>query len=214
MFLTKLLEHSAITAKKVMYFGSSSVYGDHQGAWVNEQSTCNINNSRQTRRLDAEQQWLTYCKQNSIQPILLRIAGIYGPHRLPTEAAKAQTPLIEKEKAPYTNHIYIKDLAAIAYFLASFKEAKPLYNIADGHPQPMGTVQQQVAKALGIVQAPYESWIQAWERASPMKKEFMQGSKRLNIELLKRSLGADFVLNSLNNAIQHSLIEQLPSSTN
>ena len=204
-FLSQCLSHSVINAKKVIYFGSSGVYGNHQGDWVNEQSTCLIDNSRQLRRLDAEQQWLSYCNQNSIQPILLRVAGIYGPQRLPIEAAKAQTPIIEKDKAPYTNHIYVRDLAAISYLLAQCRTPHSLYNIADGAPQPMGTIQQQVAKALGIKPAPYESWQNAWERASSMKREFMQGSKRLQIDRLKQSLGSNLSLSSLSDAIQHSL---------
>ena len=204
-FLKQLLSHSVIKAKKVIYFGSSAVYGNHQGAWVNEQSTCLVTNSRQLRRLDAEQQWLTYCSKNNIEPIVLRVAGIYGPHRLPIEAAKAQTPIVEKESAPYTNHIYVKDLATITILLAQTPTTQTLYNIADGNPQPMGTLQQLVAKALGITQAPSESWTQAWERASPMKREFMQGSKRLNIESLKQSLGPALSLSSLNDAISQSL---------
>lgn len=205
IFLSQFLSHSVVKAKKIIYFGSSGVYGNHEGDWVNEQSTCFIDNSRQLRRLDAEQQWLSYCNQNSIQPILLRIAGIYGPQRLPIEAAKAQTPIIEKDKAPYTNHIYVKDLAVISYLLAQCRTPHSLYNIADGAPQPMGTIQQQVAKALSIKPAPYESWQNAWERASSMKREFMQGSKRLQIDRLKQSLGSNLSLSSLSDAIQHSL---------
>jgi nucleoside-diphosphate-sugar epimerase len=204
-FLRQFLGQSMIKAKKVIYFGSSAVYGNHQGNWVNEQSTCFIDNSRQLRRLDAEQQWLNYCNPNSIQPIILRIAGIYGPQRLPIEAAKAQTPIIEGDKTPYTNHIYVKDLAAIAYLLAKCQTPYSLYNIADGDPQPMGTLQQLVAQSLGIEPATYESWKQAWERASPMKREFMKGSKRLQIELLKQSLGSNLSLTHLNDAIQQSL---------
>ncbi|MCL9684673.1 SDR family oxidoreductase [Legionella maioricensis] len=205
IFLRQFLSHNRVNARKVIYFGSSAVYGNHQGNWVNEQSTCVINNARQLRRLDAEQQWLSYCNQNSIQAVLLRVAGIYGPQRLPIEAAKAQTPIIEKDKAPYTNHIYVRDLAAISYLLAQCPTPHTLYNIADGAPQPMGTIQKKVAKALGIKPAPYESWEQAWERASPMKREFMQGSKRLQIDRLKQSLKSSLSLSHLNDAIQQSL---------
>ena len=206
-FLHQFLKQNRIKAKKIIYFGSSAVYGDHQGAWVNEESPCLLSNARQLRRLDAEQQWLNYCHHNTIQPVLLRVAGIYGPHRLPVEAARAKTPVIEKEKASYTNHIYVKDLAAIACLLAQNATAV-IYNVADGNPQPMGTIQQQVATSLDIEQAPYESWHEAWERASPMKREFMQGSKRLQIDRLEHDLPANMVLHRLNNAIVDILREQ------
>jgi nucleoside-diphosphate-sugar epimerase len=208
IFLKRLLSQSVLKAKKVLYFGSSAVYGNHQGAWVTEQSACHINNSRQLRRLDAEQQWLAYCGTNNIEPILLRIAGIYGPHRIPMDAAKAQTPIVEREEASYTNHIFVKDLATIATLLSKSSTAQSLYNIADGNPHPMGTLQQLVAKAKGIAQAPYESWPQAWDRASLMKREFMQSSKRLNIESLKKTLDCNLSLTCLEVAIQQSIQEE------
>jgi len=207
-FLDRFLNLSVINAKKVIYFGSSSVYGNHQGAWVDEQSTCIINNSRQLRRLDAEQQWRTYCEQQNIAPVLLRVSGIYGPHRLPVEAAKAQTPLIEKDKVPYTNHIYVKDLARITWLLSQSQNVQSLYNISDGNPKPMGTLQQLTANALDLAQAPFESWDKAWERASPMKREFMQDSKRLVIDRLKQSLRNDLLLTDVNDAMLQSLMAQ------
>lgn len=207
-FLNQFLQKSTLSAQKIVYFGASSVYGDQQGAWVNEQSSCITSHSRQLRRIDAEQQWLTYCKKQSISPILLRIAGIYGPQRLPIDAAKAQTPLIERNKAPLTNHIYVRDLARIAYLLVCSSMTDQIYNIADGNPQPMGTLQQLVAQKLGVQQAPYESWQRAWERATPMKREFMQSSKCLDIERLKLHLGANFFIHHLNDAIEEIMIEQ------
>ncbi len=207
-FLSQFLKRNTLQAQKIVYFGASSVYGDHQGAWVNEQSSCIRGHSRQLRRIDAEQQWLAYCKKNNIALLLLRIAGIYGPQRLPIDAAKAQTPIIESNEAPLTNHIYVRDLARISYFLACANTTDSVYNVADGNPQPMGTLQQLVAQRLKVQQAPYESWQQAWDRATPMKREFMQSSKRLNIERLKLSLGTKFFIHTLNDAVKEILIEQ------
>jgi nucleoside-diphosphate-sugar epimerase len=205
LFLKQILEHSLLKAQKIIYFGSSGVYGNHQGAWVTEESPCHIELPRQLRRLDAEQQWQAFCEQHHIQPILLRIAGIFGPQRVPIEAAKAKTPVIEQEKAPYTNHIFVKNLAQIAFMLSQKKISFERYNIADGAPGPMGSLQQLVANSLGLEQAPYESWEQAMERASPMKREFMNGSKRLDINRLKTTLGSSLHLNSLEDAVRQSI---------
>lgn len=208
-FLKQCLRANQIKAKKMIYFGSSGVYGDHKGAWVNEHSYCIPGIARQLRRLDAEQQWLTYCQQHSIQPILLRIAGIYGPQRIPVEAAKGQIPVIEKTNAPYTNHIYVKDLVKIAYWLGQSSPAEHLYNIADGNPQPMGTMQQLVAQLSGYKEASYANWQEVWDKASPMKREFMLNSKRLSIDRLKQCMGPHLSLTSLNDAILESMALEL-----
>lgn len=205
VFLAELLQHNTIAADKVIYFGSSGVYGNHDGSWVDEDSPCHISSDRQLRRLDAEKQWQDYCMQHRMELVLLRIAGIYGPGQLPVEAAKAKTPLIELDKAPFTNHIYVKNLVSIACLLAQMKSLSDVFNIADGDPSPMGTLQREVAKCMGLQAAPYESWSEAWERASHMKREFMQGSKRLSVEKLQKCLGNDLKLTPLTEAIKECL---------
>lgn len=204
-FLKQFLSRNKIQAQKVIYFGSSGVYGNYQGAWVNEESSCLIQHPRQLRRLDAEHQWLAYCGKHLIRPIILRIAGIYGPGRLPMEAAQNNAPLIEKETAPFVNHIYVRDLAAIACKLSQIQSTHSLYNVADGNPQPMGALQQYLAQELGISPPAYESWQSAWEKASPMKREFMQGSKRLSIARLQTTLGTSLLLTPLQKAMQQSM---------
>ncbi|CDZ77004.1 NAD dependent epimerase/dehydratase family protein [Legionella massiliensis] len=205
----QLLEHflaqSTLTLNKIVYYGSSAVYGNYHGDWVDEHSPCYLTNPRQERRLSAERLWLDFAKQRDISAVILRIAGIFGPKRLPIEAAKAQTPLIRPEEAPYTNHIYVRDLVNLAYQLARQDGAEGIYNLADGQPGLMGDLQQHVASALGLTKAPYETFQQAWERASPIKREFMQASKRLRINALETTLGQSFSITSFTKAIKESL---------
>ncbi len=207
LFLKEFLGQCEIRAKKIIYFGSSGVYGNHKGAWVDEDSVCLVENQRQLRRLDAEQQWKDFGEANSFDCISLRVAGIYGPHRLPIEAARAKTPFINVNEAPYTNHIYVRDLVSIAWLLSKSVTPFSTYNISDGDPQPMGTLQGLVARALNLDQAPYETWHQAFEKASPMRREFMQGSKRLGIERLRSTLGSSLSLTGLNDGVVKSLEE-------
>ncbi|KTC81663.1 NAD-dependent epimerase/dehydratase family protein [Legionella brunensis] len=206
--LKRFLESSHLDVSKVIYFGSSGVYGDHHGAWVDEYSPCYIYSARQQRRLDAEAQWLTFCQKKAIPAIILRIAGIYGPSRLPVESAIAQVPIVHPPSAPYTNHVYVEDLVSISFQLAAKINVSSIYNIADGNPAPLGTLQQEVAQILKLTHASYESWEAAWERASPMKKEFMQASRRLSIRALETSLGSSLTLTRLTQAITLSLQSQ------
>lgn len=206
VLLKKFLQSSRIKAKKIIYFGSSAVYGDHQGAWINEESECLISNSRQRRRLDAELQWRTYCDGLSLDYVLLRISGIYGPNRIPIDAAKNQTSLILQTQAPFTNHIFVKDLVSIAWLMSQKPTLhSPIFNISDGDPKPMGTLQELVAKALHYEPASRSSFAQAYIAASTMKKEFMDNSKRLSIEKLKSFLGDSLHLTDLPNGVLLSL---------
>ncbi|WP_241480569.1 hypothetical protein [Legionella norrlandica] len=172
---------------------------------MDESSTCHISSPRQQRRLDAEQQWITYSKQHHMELSLLRIAGIYGPNKIPIEAAQLKTPVIDPREAPYTNHIYVIDLVFIAYLLSQIHTKLSVYNVADGIPMLMGELQQTVAKIIKIAPAPYESYAQAWERSSSIKREFIQASKRLNIDRLKNRLGKKIEFTPLFDAIKQCL---------
>ncbi|CEK09972.1 SDR family oxidoreductase [Legionella hackeliae] len=205
--LQKFLTHSHLQASQVIYFGSSGVYGDHQGAWVDELSVCHITSKRQQRRLDAENQWVTFCQKHHIPLTLLRIAGIYGPHRLPLQAAREQIPIINPQVSPYTNHIYVENLAEISVALTQIKSSG-IYNIADGNPTTFGVLQQLVAQLLELAPPSLETFEQAWERASPMKKEFLSASKRLSIQSLKTKLQSSLHLTPLADAVKLSLKSQ------
>ena len=196
-----------IKAKKVIYFGSSGVYGNHQGQSVSEESECLIQYPRQASRLDAEQQWMHYGKKNNCQITLLRIGGIYGPKRLPIEAAEKQSPLINREEAPLINSIYVRDLVRIALLLTKVNTNHQLWNIADGNPKPMGSLQATVAKLSQQPEAPSQSWEQAWATASEMKKEFLSSSKCLDIRRLLVHIPL-FKFTPFEDAIRESLLNK------
>lgn len=202
--LQTFLNTNVIQPAKFIYFGSSAVYGDKSGDRVDETTPCTIILDRQWRRLDAERQ----CQELAIDSVLLRIGGIFGPHRLPIDAAIQQAALIKPESAPITNLIYVKDLVRIAALLAMNSDAKGIYNVSDGLPEPMGYLQQQVAKLLDLPAAPFQSPEQVLAQASPMKKEFIHASKRLNIDALQMTLGPSLVITPKLTAIKESLREE------
>ncbi|MGQ3891917.1 NAD-dependent epimerase/dehydratase family protein [Legionella sp. CNM-4043-24] len=198
--LRQFLANTNIKPSRMVYFGSSAVYGSQHGQWVDEQTPCHPETDRQFRRLDAESQWQAYGQRHGIETMVLRVAGIYGPNRLPIEGARQQMPLINPDEAPFTNHIYVHDLVKVAARLS----AAGVYNVADGQPMPMGSLQQQVALTLGFPAAATQSFAQALREASPMKREFMQSSKRLMIKALQQAL-TDFQPTPLASAIKDSL---------
>ncbi len=65
------------------YCSATNVYGDHGGAWVDEDSPCKAKpGSRGGNRLLAEQQWQQLAADKGWPaPIIFRLAGIYGPGR-------------------------------------------------------------------------------------------------------------------------------------
>ena len=59
------------------YLSTTGVYGDHDGAWVDENSQTRPSQTRSGQRLAAEQAW-----KDALPDIrIFRLAGIYGPGR-------------------------------------------------------------------------------------------------------------------------------------
>jgi nucleoside-diphosphate-sugar epimerase len=204
--LKQILNNLAYPPQKIIYCGSSAVYGNHQGEWVDESSPCHIQNLRQKQRQIAEQHIQDYAKQYHIPSIICRLAGIYGPGRLPLDAVKEQTPVVHPNQAPLINHIFIKDLSYILKMLAENQEFQGIINIADGHPIPMGQLQQKLASKLGYPLAAEINCDLAYQQASPMRREFLSQSKQLNINLLKNLLQPfDYHLTKVDEGLETSL---------
>ena len=67
--------------KWIGYFSTVGVYGNHNGEWVNENSECYPTSNRSKWRILAESRWKDLSARTNIPLSIMRLAGIYGPHR-------------------------------------------------------------------------------------------------------------------------------------
>jgi hypothetical protein len=63
------------------YLSTVGVYGDHDGAWVDEDTPCRPVSDRSIERLKAEAAWRTAANEIGKALAILRLSGIYGPGR-------------------------------------------------------------------------------------------------------------------------------------
>ena len=68
------------TIKQIIYTGSYSVYGDHNGAWVDEQTPVRPTHER-GKILQATEDVLLAASSDKLRVCILRLGGIYGPNR-------------------------------------------------------------------------------------------------------------------------------------
>ncbi len=177
---TLLTETLAELARKnlvanIVYWGSSGVYGDHLGGWVDEGSVCHIDVDIQRRRLDAEKKIQSFAKTNKIMWSVLRVAGMFGPGRMPSTA----NSVIYLNEAPYSNLVYVEDVAYVATQAVLKNKTVGMLNVSDGLPKKMGTLQRIVANHKGdtLTEQSYE---EVMKSASPMRRYFLGASKRLS----------------------------------
>ena len=73
---SKFLESSKVTW--ITYLSATSVYGDHKGEWVNENSETNPTSVNGAARLKAENSWISLEKDNKLSVQIFRLSGIYS----------------------------------------------------------------------------------------------------------------------------------------
>ena len=125
-------------ATSFLYLSSTSVYGDHFGAWVHEDTPPCPTSPMGHARLEIERALAAQALSQT--PVrVARISGIYGPQRTMVSMVQSgRLKLLPQVAQKVTNRIHRDDLvhAAIAILEATASSASPFecYNVSDGHP--------------------------------------------------------------------------------
>ncbi|MCU7905566.1 MAG: SDR family oxidoreductase [Candidatus Thiodiazotropha sp. (ex Epidulcina cf. delphinae)] len=175
--------------EKVVYLSTSGVYGECKGAWVDETRPPAPTVDRARRRLDAENRWRAWSEHSGQALVILRVAGIYGPGKLPVQRLQSGQPMVAEADSPITNRIHTLDLVQICLAAMQRGRAGEVYNVSDGHPGAMTDYFNQVADFLGLPRPPLISPEEARRRLSPGMLSYLAESRRLSNRKLLSELG-------------------------
>ena len=186
--LLAALGTQGILPRRLVYISTSGVYGDCDGAWVDENRPPNPQTPRAVRRADAERQFLAWGELHDSAVVVLRAPGIYAADRLPLARLAQGMPALADKDDVYTNHIHADDLAAIA--LAALGEDAPpgVYNASDDTQMKMGDWFDLVASRQGL---PRPARVPREEAARSIPAgilSFMGESRRLVNRKMKQGL--------------------------
>lgn len=178
--------------RSLVYGSTSGVYGDCQGAWVDETRPATPRTPRAQRRTDAEATVRAWGRATGVACAILRIPGIYAPDRAggtPRERLLKRTPVLRPEDDVYTNHIHSDDLARAC--LRAFYLLRPqrVYNVSDDTQLPMGDYFDLAADLYGLPRPPRIPRDTASEQLSLMLLSFMSESRRLLNQRMRAELG-------------------------
>ncbi len=175
--------------RRVVYLSTTGVYGDCGGEWVDESRPPAPVADRAHRRLDAENRWRAWSRHSGGELVILRVAGIYGPGKLPRARLESGRPMVAEAESPITNHIHTFDLVEIC--LAAMARGTPgeVYNVCDGHPGSMTGYFYAVADFLGLPRPPVISLQEAQRQLTPGMLSYLGESRRLSNRKLIEELG-------------------------
>ncbi len=166
-----------LSGKLLSYLSSTGVYGNTDGAWVDESAP--TGGGRRSARALADQCWL------EIGAHVFRLPGIYGPGRSAFEriaAGKAQRIDLPGQ---VFSRVHVDDIASGV--LAGFDAPPGAYNLADNLPCSQNSVIEHACRLAGIEPPPLQTLDQA--QLSPMARGFYAENRRVANGKAKRVLG-------------------------
>jgi nucleoside-diphosphate-sugar epimerase len=175
--------------RRIVYMGTTGIYGDCHGEWVDESRPANPSVDRAHRRWDAECRLREWATTRGGEVVALRVAGIYGPGRLPLDRLRRGLPMVAEHEAPWTNRIHADDLAAVCVAAMDRAPSGAVYNVSDGHPGNMADYFNRVADLAGLPRPPVVRLADADGRLSEGLLSYLRESRRLDNRRMLRELG-------------------------
>lgn len=179
------------TIKWAGLLSSTSVYGDRDGGWVDEDSEQRPTNKRGSRRALAEAQWLAAYASSRLPVHIFRLAGIYGPGRSALDAVRAgHSRRIDKPGHAF-NRVHIDDI--VQTLIASMGQPNPgrSYNVADDLPAPSHALIARACEILGLPVPPLISFDEVDQ--APIARSFYLDNKRVKNDRIKEELGVKLI---------------------
>lgn len=143
--------------QRVLFVSSTSVYGQQQGEWVDEQSPTEPAGYSGRILLEAEQ----FLLGSDLPATVLRLTGIYGPGRQWLLNQVRQGYRVASEPPLYGNRIHADDAASLLALLLQTdhrgEQLEDLYIGVDDCPAPLhevvGWLREQMGVTVGAAEA-------------------------------------------------------------
>ena len=192
--------------RRLVYCSTTGVYGDCDGAWVDETRGVDPTSDRAWRRVDAEAQVRHWGRALAGVCSVVRVPGIYASDRPgghPRERLLKGVPALCEADDVYTNHIHADDLARAC--VAALMRGRPqrIYHVVDDTELRMGDYFDLAADLSGLHRPPRISRSQAQAELPAMMMSFMSESRRLHNRRLKEELGLRLRYPTVNEGLRH-----------
>ena len=188
---TVLARHGdAIRESRIRWIGYLStigVYGDHQGAWIDEDTPPTPKSARSRERVAAEQAWLSLGAETGKAVQVFRLSGIYGPGRNPIVKVRDGKAQRIVKAGQVFNRIHVDDIAATLAASLDRPRAGAIYNVTDDEPAAPQVVTEYAARIAGLPVPPEIDFETA--DLSPMARSFYGENKRVRNRLIREELG-------------------------
>ena len=172
--------------RRIVYYSTVGVYGEHGGAWVDEDAETRTTAPRSLARLTDESRWRAV-QRPRVEVDVLRLPGIYGPGRNALARLRAGGVRRIVKPGHVTNRAHVEDIAEATRLVLAAGAPGQIWNVTDDEPAPPEDVIVYAAGLLGIEAPPEEPYDPA--TMTDMAASFFADEKRVSNAKAKRLLG-------------------------
>ena len=177
---SKIIEESS--PKWITYLSATSVYGDHKGEWVNEESETNPTSANGIDRLAAEKSWMMFATNLKFPFQIFRLSGIYSDKSNILVRLKSGNAKIINKKNHFFSRIHVEDIANVLFkSLSNFKSGE-IYNISDDKPS---SLEEATLYGVKLLNVDIPKSIEIKDIESEMLKNFYKESKKVSNKKMK-----------------------------
>jgi nucleoside-diphosphate-sugar epimerase len=171
------------------YLSSTVVYGDRNGAWVDEDTPPAPSQPRGQRRLEAELAWSRFADRCAVD--IFRLGGIYGPGRSAFDDLRAGTARRMTRPGHQFGRIHRDDIGrAVAAALRQARDpATRVLNLTDDVPAESAAVVTEAARLLGVPPPPEMAFADVVPSMSPMARSFWAENRKVGSRKTQQALG-------------------------
>jgi nucleoside-diphosphate-sugar epimerase len=164
--LLAALEGQGQRVRRVLFTSSTSVYGQEDGEWVDEDTPAEPSGFSGKRMLEGER----VVTGGPFPGTALRLGGIYGPGRA-SLVEKVKTGQAECAPEPsWTNRIHRDDAAGALRHLMTLDAARDVYLCVDREPAGLCDIYRWIAGRLGLPDPPVRAGAEDGRRRTRSNK--------------------------------------------
>ncbi len=171
------------------YFSTTGVYGNRDGAWVDEDSAPAPQSPRARRRVEAEAGWADFGGQAAVD--IFRLAGIYGPGRSMFDDLREGTARRVVKPGHLFGRIHRADIAhgVLAAIRQNSAPGVRIFNFSDDEPAASADVVVEAATLLGVAPPAPVDFADAAPKMSEMGLSFWSENRKVANAKTKAALG-------------------------
>jgi nucleoside-diphosphate-sugar epimerase len=192
----------------LVYAGSTGVYGQDDGGWVDEDSPTEPRHDAGRVGRDAEGVLREVAGGRGLPTVLLRFSGLYGPGRIIRRAALERGEPIVGDPSRFLNLIHVDDAAAAAVAALDRAPSGRTFLVSDDRPVERRAYYTLVAELVG---APAPRFVPPAPGAPEARRE--EANRRVSNRRMTAELGVALMYPDITTGIPAALAAERETPT-